>query len=120
MDEACYEGFRNAVFALGTLDALLALAAVAKLPGYVRPVYRTGSTGASGDDGVGAITSEGDREESREGDGGAAGGDAIVLRAARHPTVERVLEGGFVPNDVDLRCIAVWSGVPLNTRSESV
>lgn len=40
-------------------------------------------------------------EEGVEGDGGSGG--VILLRGARHPTVERVLEGGFVPNDVDLR-----------------
>ena len=38
-----------------------------------------------------------------DGGGDADGVDEIVLRGARHPTVERVLEGGFVPNDVSLR-----------------
>lgn len=79
VDEECYEGFRTAVHALGMLDALLSLSAVAKLPGYVRPSYRP----VSGDSGV----------------------DEIVLRGARHPTVERVLEGGFVPNDINLRWV---------------
>lgn len=79
VDEKCYEGFRTAVHALGTLDALLSLSAVAKLPGYVRPSYRP----------VG-------------GDGGV---DEIVLRGARHPTVERALEGGFVSNDINLRWV---------------
>lgn len=79
MDKECYESFRTAVHALGTLDALLSLSAVAKLPGYVRPSYRP----VSGDSGV----------------------DGIVLRGARHPTVERVLEGGFVPNDINLRSV---------------
>lgn len=77
VDEECYEGFRTAVHVLGTLDALLSLSAVAKLPGYVRPSYRP----ANGDD----------------------VDDEIVLRGARHPTVERVLEGGFVPNCINLR-----------------
>lgn len=76
VDDECYEGFRTAVDVLGTLDALLSLSTVAKLPGYVRPRYRS----SSGDD-----------------------VDEIVLRGARHPTVERVLEGGFVPNCINLR-----------------
>lgn len=95
VDSACYQGFRYTVQAIGTLDALLSLAAVAKLPGYIRPVYRPPKGAHVGD-------------EARDGSGGSAAGesepDAIVLRGARHPTVERVLEGGFVPNDVDLRC----------------
>ncbi|CAM9514714.1 unnamed protein product [Discosporangium mesarthrocarpum] len=94
VDEACYEGFRRAVHALGHLDALLSLAAVAQLPGYVRPAYRTDSNqeeaGASGNGGKGAGAGRGSR-------------DVIVLKGARHPTVEQVLEGGFVPNDIDLR-----------------
>ncbi len=76
MDQECYEGFRTAVHILGTLDALLSLSTVAKLPGYVRPRYRSAS-----DEDV----------------------DEIVLQGARHPTVERVLEGGFVPNCISLR-----------------
>lgn len=86
---------------MGTLDALLSLAEVAKLPGYVRPAYHPvppancspDTPDASGTGGV---------EARRSGEGGD-GADAIVLRGARHPTVERVLEGGFVPNDVDLK-----------------
>lgn len=92
VDEECYAGFRTAVQALGTLDALLSLAVVAKLPGYVRPNYRPTAD---------------DKGDESGGDGGgddeADGVDEIVLRGARHPTVERVLEGGFVPNDVSLR-----------------
>lgn len=42
----------------------------------------------------------GDRERAGEA---ARTGNVIALRGARHPTVERVLEGGFVPNDVDVR-----------------
>lgn len=93
-DGACYVGFRSIVHALSTVDALLSLAAVAKLPGYVRPVYRTAAPAASDVGGTAPRT------------GGEANGtraDKILLRAARHPTVERVLEGGFVPNDVELR-----------------
>lgn len=101
MDGECYKGFRNAVHALGTLDALFSLAAVAKLPGYVRPVYRHDSTvGSTGRAGVNSPGSGGG--DARRGEQGTAV-DAIVLRGARHPTVERVLEGGFVPNDVELR-----------------
>lgn len=97
VDEECYAGFRTAVHALGTLDALLSLATVAKLPGYVRPNYRptlpsADNTNDAGDGAGASVT----------GDGGD-GEDEIVLRGARHPTVERVLEGGFVPNDINLR-----------------
>lgn len=95
MDGECYAGFRTAVHALGTLDALLSLSAVAKLPGYVRPKYRTTAPVAD--------TSKGGGEEN--GGDGDDGVDEIMLRGARHPTVERVLEGGFVPNDVNLRCV---------------
>lgn len=98
MDKECYEGFRTAVHALGTLDALLSLSAVAKLPGYVRPSYRP----VSEDEGV----------------------DEIVLRGARHPTVERVLEGGFVPNDINLRWVWVFQcrqppGLPLDSTNSA-
>lgn len=69
---------------------------MAKLPGYVRPVYH-GYVGCKA----------GNKEFDDGGDGGAGGArgsvDSIVLRGARHPTVERVLEGEFVPNDVELR-----------------
>ena len=106
MDDACYQGFRNAVQALGKLDALLSLAAVAKLPGYVRPVYcHRDSRDGQGDVRGGGSGHVADTREP-EGDQRLQSGDgvdAIVLRGARHPTVERVLEGGFVPNDVDLR-----------------
>lgn len=97
VDEECYAGFRTAVHALGTLDALLSLSAVARLPGYVRPNYRPTLPSAddTNDGGDGAGVPE-------TGDGGD-GVDEIVLRGARHPTVERVLEGGFVPNDINLR-----------------
>eukprot|EP00752_Nemacystus_decipiens_P013477 g11936.t1 len=96
VDEECYEGFRSAVHALGTLDALLSLSAVAKLPGYVRPSYHPASEGS--------------------------GVDEIVLRGARHPTVERVLEGGFVPNDINLRrgeCLVV-TGPNMGGKSSTV
>lgn len=111
VDLECYEGFRNAVHAVGTLDALLSLAAVARLPGYVRPSYRDASpreAASGGDSGVDAPGTGGGGDDAGGGDGGRGGdgngeGDAIVLRGARHPTVERVLEGAFVPNDVDIR-----------------
>ncbi|CAM9934782.1 unnamed protein product, partial [Hapterophycus canaliculatus] len=94
VDNECYAGFRTAVHALGTLDALLSLSAVAKLPGYVRPNYRPATPMADNDKGGGA-------------ENGGDGVDEIVLHGARHPTVERVLEGGFVPNDVNLRWV-LW------------
>ncbi|CAM9797913.1 unnamed protein product, partial [Ectocarpus sp. 12 AP-2014] len=107
VDEECYAGFRTAVQALGTLDALLSLAVVAKLPGYVRPNYRPTADESGGDGG---------------GDDEADGVDEIVLRGARHPTVERVLEGGFVPNDVSLRrgeCLVV-TGPNMGGKSSTV
>ncbi|CAB1105332.1 unnamed protein product [Ectocarpus sp. CCAP 1310/34] len=111
VDEECYAGFRTAVQALGTLDALLSLAVVAKLPGYVRPKYRPTAS---------------DKGDESGGDGGgddeADGVDEIVLRGARHPTVERVLEGGFVPNDVSLRrgeCLVV-TGPNMGGKSSTV
>lgn len=97
VDEECYEGFRSAVQALGTLDALLSLAIVAQLPGYVRPVYRPTTNGDE------QRVNFPETEDDERSEGGDDSVDAIVLRGARHPTVERVLEGGFVPNDVDLR-----------------
>lgn len=100
-DEACYQGFRLAVHALGTLDALLSLATVAKLPGYTRPVYRRPPSPNVGDaDWVRG--NHGDGRDSEHG-GTEEEGGVITLRGARHPTVEQVLEGGFVPNDVNLR-----------------
>jgi DNA mismatch repair protein MSH3 len=44
LDDLCEEStaLRNAIAALGTLDALLSLAAVATLPGYVKPTYVEG------------------------------------------------------------------------------
>ncbi|CAM9141631.1 unnamed protein product, partial [Laminaria digitata] len=101
VDEECYEGFRNTVHALGTLDALLSLAAVARLPGYVRPTYRGVAPDGASDGGHGVDT-PGSGGDGTGGGGGSVCGDAIVLRGARHPTVERVLEGAFVPNDVDI------------------
>lgn len=115
MDEDCYEGFRNAVHALGTLDALFSLAAVAKLPGYVIPTYRVAPDAAASDDGHGVDAPGGTDGDGARGGGVSGGGDAIVLRGARHPTVERVLEGAFVPNDVNIRFVLceyhaiVWS-----------
>lgn len=108
VDEECYEGFRIAVHALGTLDALISLAAVAKLPGYVRPCY----TPSTSFEGIGSSADEPGAEKSDTKSGGqGVGMNAIVLRGARHPTVERVLEGGFVPNDVDLRWVNCRVGV---------
>lgn len=98
--------------ALGTLDALLSLAAVAKLPGYVRPLYRLSSSTNPED-----ASAEGVRHvggDARQGNDTGVDLDAIELRGARHPTVERVLEGGFVPNDVHLRC-ALRVGFPHNS-----
>lgn len=99
MDEECYAGFRTAVHAVGTLDALLSLSTVAKLPGYVRPNYRPtlspADTTNDAGDGAGASATV-----------GVGGVDEIVLKGARHPTVERVLEGGFVPNDINLRWVS--------------
>lgn len=100
MDEECYAGFRTAVHALGTLDALLSLSTVAKLPGYVRPNYRP------------TLPSADNTDDAGDGADAPATGDdvddvdEIVLRGARHPTVERVLEGGFVPNDINLRWVS--------------
>ncbi|CAM9167363.1 unnamed protein product, partial [Scytosiphon promiscuus] len=114
VDDECYAGFRTAVHALGTLDALLSLSAVAKLPGYVRPKYYP--TGLMAGQGKAAGVENGD---GNEGDGGV---DEIVLRGARHPTVERVLEGGFVPNDVNLRrgeCLVV-TGPNMGGKSSTV
>ncbi|CAM9414281.1 unnamed protein product, partial [Ectocarpus sp. 8 AP-2014] len=111
VDEECYAGFRTAVQALGTLDALLSLAVVAKLPGYVRPNYRP-TADANGDE----IGGDGGSDDD------ADGVDEIVLRGARHPTVERVLEGGFVPNDVSLRrgeCLVV-TGPNMGGKSSTV
>ena len=105
VDEECYEGFRNAVHALGTLDALLSLAAVARLPGYVRPTYRVAPDAAASDGGHGVDAPGGAAGDGAGGGGESGGGDAIVLRGARHPTVERVLEGAFVPNDVNIRFV---------------
>lgn len=68
---------RAAVAALAHLDALCALAALAASPGYCRPAFA---------------------------DDGAA--PRLVVRRGRHPTLDLALQGGAVPNDVELR----WDG----------
>lgn len=63
--------------ALATLDALCSLAAVAQSSGYCRPV----------------MVEEGEAPR-------------LVIRGGRHPTLDLQLQGGAVPNDVELR----WDG----------
>lgn len=69
---------RAAVEALGEIDALLSLAKLSCIPGYVQPTF------GSGDD----------------------DGDVLEIIAGRHPMVEKYLErecAQFIPNDVQLR-----------------
>lgn len=65
---------RNAIAALGTLDALLSLASVAALPGYIKPEFV--------------------QEET-------SNGGTIQAEGLRHPMSEALREG-YVPNDVEL------------------
>ncbi|CAO1633762.1 unnamed protein product [Sympodiomycopsis kandeliae] len=69
----CSTDLRNAIAALGTLDALISLATVAALPGYVQPE-------------IVEVQDE---------------GGTIELEGMRHPMSE-VLREGYVPNDVKL------------------
>ena len=76
-----YSTWRKLATGLATFDCLLALAAVAKLPGYCRPTILD-------DDGSGCAS--------------------LVAVAARHPMVEALLPSGesFVPNDITLGAAA--------------
>ena len=65
---------RNAIAALGTLDALLSLASVAALPGYIKPEFVQESSNSGG---------------------------TIQIEGLRHPMSEALREG-YVPNDVEL------------------
>lgn len=65
---------RRAVAALAQLDALCALAAVSRSPGYSRPAF------------------------AEEG-----GAPRLVITGGRHPVLDLALAGGAVPNDVELR-----------------
>ena len=77
--------WRKLVTGLSTLDCLLALAQIAKLPGYSRPKILP----------------------DEEGKGGA-----LMAVGARHPMVEALLPSGsaFVPNDVTLGCSTADGG----------
>ncbi len=79
----CYAPLRAAADALGQLDALRALATLARNPGYVRPTLLPDSAPPQ-----------------------------LRIAAGRHPMLDALLDGAFVPNDADLsadgtRCVVI-------------
>ncbi|MBA5942761.1 MAG: DNA mismatch repair protein MutS [Methanophagales archaeon] len=71
---------QEAANSIAELDMLLAFADVAAENGYCCPVVYDGDS---------------DSDSDGDGDGGE-----IVIKAGRHPVVEKVVKEGFVPNDV--------------------
>ena len=86
-----YGVWAKLVGALGTLDCLLSLAALAQLPGYCRPTLLRPLEQPSG----GAV---------RGGQLGPPPPVGLLVVAGRHPTVEALLPTGqsFVPNSIEL------------------
>jgi DNA mismatch repair ATPase MutS len=73
---ALHGPLRRTVAALGSLEALLSLSRLCKMPGFVEPTYTAKNT------------------------------NELAIVAGRHPMVERSLEargGQFIPNDITLR-----------------
>jgi len=102
--------FRALVQALATLDCLFALADVARLPGYVRPVIRgrrvLPTSVASGSQGAVASVSSTPAAVPSE----ATNDRVFVVKGGRHPLVEAINSSTtFVPNDVHLSSTGVWS-----------
>ena len=89
-----YSAWRKLVTSLATFDCLLALAQVARLPGYCRPTIV---------------------------DDGGRGGAALTAVGARHPMVEGLMPSGeaFVPNDIALGTCTTLDDAPADSSSSS-
>ena len=96
-----YDGWARLVAALGTLDCLLSLAALAQLPGYCRPTLLppTADTATDGGGDAATVAMNGDGDDNGGHSIGAASRRrpaaaapvGLKIVAGRHPTVEALL-----------------------------